>query len=290
MQFTFKKYLLFIGLSLFLVSCRSYVPTSPEFSSVLNQNQIPIKKVHNFRTLSNIKNTEGKTIKDSIFYRSGDLSKLKELEKLKQLNLGEIIDLRTKNEVSKKPDILPENITYKNYAAFEDQEDQLNQAKKLVLKGKVNANDAHLRMIKFYKDYLTENPETIKQILTEILDSNQPILYHCTAGKDRTGMITALILSILKFDKETIYQEYLLSNNLREKIIKKRLNTAKNLHFLFPKMDISVLEKLSWIERSYLDAALDEINLKYGSIDNYIHQVLGINEEKRMSYIQKFIN
>jgi len=290
MQFTFKKYLLFIGLSLFLVSCRSYVPTSPEFSSVLNQNQIPIKKVHNFRTLSNIKNTEGKTIKDSIFYRSGDLSKLKELEKLKQLNLGEIIDLRTKNEVSKKPDILPENITYRNYAAFEDQEDQLNQAKKLVLKGKVNANDAHLRMIKFYKDYLTENPETIKQILTEILDSNQPILYHCTAGKDRTGMITALILSILKFDKETIYQEYLLSNNLREKIIKKRLNTAKNLHFLFPKMDISVLEKLSWIERSYLDAALDEINLKYGSIDNYIHQVLGINEEKRMSYIQKFMN
>lgn len=272
------------------MSCRSYSPTSPEFSTLSNKNQISIKKVHNFRYLSNIKNTEGKTIKDSLLYRSGDLSKLKNLNQLKQLNLSEIIDLRTKHEVTKKPDILPEYTIYKNYAAFEDQEDQLNQAKKLVLKGKVNADDAHQRMIKFYQDYVTENPEIIKQIITEILESNQPILYHCTAGKDRTGMITAIILSILKFDNDIIFQEYLLSNNLREKVINKRLNTARNLHFLFPKMDIAVLEKLSWIEPSYLTAALEQINLKYGSMDQYIHNVLGITDAKREFYIQKFMN
>jgi protein-tyrosine phosphatase len=71
-------------------------------------------------------------------------------------------------------------------------------------------------MLDFYKEYVTENPETIKKIITEILESDQPVLYHCTAGKDRTGITTALILTILKFDKETIYNDYLLSNNYRK--------------------------------------------------------------------------
>ena len=53
-------------------------------------------------------------------------------------------------------------------------------------------------------------------------------------------------------------------------------------------MDLKVLEKLSWIESDYLDAAFDEINKKYGSVDIYIQQVLGISENKRQQYIQKF--
>ncbi|MGE4512917.1 MAG: tyrosine-protein phosphatase, partial [Chryseobacterium sp.] len=166
--------------------------------------------------------------------------------------------------------------------------DQLDQAKKLVLKGKVNGSDAEKRMLDFYKDYVTENPEIIKKIIAKILESNKPVLYHCTAGKDRTGIITALILTILKFDKETIYNDYLLSNNYRKKLINKRLNLAENLHFLYPKMDIKVLEKLSWVETAYLDASFNQINKEYGSTEKYIQDVLGINEDKRKEYIQKF--
>jgi protein-tyrosine phosphatase len=123
----------------------------------------------------------------------------------------------------------------------------------------VNASDADKRMIDFYREYVTENPETIKTIITEILESDHPILYHCTAGKDRTGITTALILTILKFDKETIYNEYLLSNNFRKPLVEKRLRLANTLHFLYPKMDLQVLEKLSWVEKRYLDAAFGEI-------------------------------
>jgi protein-tyrosine phosphatase len=55
-------------------------------------------------------------------------------------------------------------------------------------------------------------------------------------------------------------------------------------------MDVKVLEKLSWVETAYLDAAFDEINKKYGSIDTYIQQVLGISENKREEYIHKLMN
>lgn len=251
---------------------------------------IHIKKVTNFRTVGNIKNTEGRILKEGKLYRSAHLSKLKKksFDDFEKLGIKEIIDLRNSKEIAQKPDQLPSQIVYKKYSAFEDEGDQLAQARKLVLKGKVNASDADKRMIDFYREYVIENPEIIKKIITEILESENPVLYHCTAGKDRTGITTALILTILKFDKETIYNEYLLSNNYRKDMVEKRLRLANRLHFIYPKMDLQVLEKLSWVEKRYLDAAFGEIDKKYGSTDAYIQQVLGISDAKRTAYIQKF--
>ncbi|WP_326984807.1 tyrosine-protein phosphatase [Chryseobacterium sp. MYb264] len=278
-------------ITLFCVfSCKTQGFSAPEYGKAETEKDIKIKKVHNFREVANIKNIDGRTLKSGKFYRSGHLHQLKKssFDELEKLGIREIIDLRNSKEIAQKPDNLPKGIIYKNYSAFEDEGDQLDQAKKLVLKGKVNGSDADKRMLDFYKDYVTENPEVIKKIITEILESDQPILYHCTAGKDRTGITTALILTILKFDRQTIDNDYLLSNNYRKKLIDKRLNLANNLHFLYPKMDVNVLEKLSWVETDYLEAAFNEINNKYGSTDIYVQQVLGISENKRQEYIHKF--
>ncbi len=280
-----------ITLSLFCIfSCKTQNFETPEYGKNETEKVFKIKKVHNFRTIGNIKNTEGRSLREGALYRSAHLNKLKKksFDELGKLGITEIIDLRNSKEIFEKPDHLPNGITYKKYSAFEDEGDQLSQARKLVLKGKVNASDADKRMMDFYREYVTENPETIKNIITEILDAEKPILYHCTAGKDRTGIVTALILTILKFDKETIYNEYLLSNNFRKPLVEKRLRLANNLHFLYPKMDLQVLEKLSWVEKRYLDAAFEEINKKYGSTDAYIQQILSISEAKREQYIQKF--
>ncbi|WP_312286113.1 tyrosine-protein phosphatase [Chryseobacterium gleum] len=286
----------FIRISVFtislccILSCKTQHFETPEYGKNETEKVIHLKKVTNFRTVGNIKNTEGRTLKEGRFYRSAHLHKLKKrsFDRFDELGIKEIIDLRNSKEIAQKPDQIPAENTYKKYSAFEDEGDQLSQAKKLVLKGKVNASDADKRMIDFYREYVTENPETIKTIITEVLESKDPVLYHCTAGKDRTGIITALILTILKFDKETIYNDYLLSNNYRKDLVQKRLRLANTLHFLYPKMDLQVLEKLSWVEKRYLDAAFEEINKKYGSADAYIQQVLGISDTKRNEYIQKF--
>lgn len=281
-----------LSLLLFAVSCRTYISTQPEYSGLATKNEVKIRNVHNFRIVGEIKNVDGKRLKDSLIYRSGNLHNLRtsSFDTLEKLNIKKIIDLRTKQEVAKEKDNLPANIIYKNFAAFEDKNDEMKDAKKLALKGKITKGDADERMRRFYTDYVSENPYMIKKIITEILDSNQPVLYHCTAGKDRTGMITALILKILKFDNDVIFEEYLVSNDLRKNIINERLNLANNLHFIFPKLDIGVIEKTSWIERDYLQAAFDEIDKKYGSMDIYINSVLGISEIQREIYINKFLH
>lgn len=281
--------ILFITM-LCVFSCKTQRFTSPEYGKNGIESYIAIKKVYNFRTVGHIKNKDGKILREGMLYRSGHLHNLpaSSFDDLQKRGIKEIIDLRNEKEITSKPDHLPDNIIYKKYSAFEDQGDQLSKAKKLVLKGKVNAADADQRMIRFYREYVTENPEMIRKIITEILESEQPVLYHCTAGKDRTGIITALILTILKFDRTTIDNEYLLSNNFRKDLVMKRLKLANTLHFVYPKMDLQVLEKLSWVEKRYLDASFNEIDNKYGSMDVYVQQVLGIDEDKRQSYIRKF--
>jgi len=291
-RFDTTKYFGFLIICLINFSCKSHIFSQPELSDLPIKNHVEIKKVNNFRFLGGINNSEGKRLKDSLIYRSGNLHQLKStsFDEFEKLNINKVIDLRTKQEIIKEADHLPENIIYKNYPAFEDKNDEMKNAKKLALKGKITQSDANKRMLKFYTDYVLENPKVIKTIITEILDSDKPILYHCTAGKDRTGMITALILKILKFNDDIIFDEYLQSNNLRQKVIQKRLNLVNNLHFIFPKLDIGVIEKTSWIERNYLQSAFDEIDKKYGSMDNYIHQALGISEKDREIYIQKFLH
>lgn len=279
-----------ITISSCVFSCKTQSFSAPEYGISKTEKQLEIKKVTNFRTIGNIKNIDGRILKEGKFYRSAHLHKLKKksIKTLGNLGIKEIIDLRNSKEISQRPDVILQNVDYKNYSAFEDEGDQLDQAKKLVLKGKVKGSDADQRMLDFYKTYATENPEIIKKIIHEILDSKDSVLYHCTAGKDRTGIITALILTILKFDRATIENDYLLSNNYRKQLVQKRLHLAHNLHFLYPKMDLNVIEKLSWVEKDYLKAAFLEINKKHGSIDIYIHQNLGISENKRNEYILKF--
>lgn len=271
-------------------SCKTQTFSAPEYGVLKTEKQIEIKGVTNFRTIGNIKNVDGRILKQGKFYRSAHLHKLKKrsFKTFENLGIKEIIDLRNSKEILQRPDVIPQNVDHKNYSAFEDEGDQLDQAKKLVLKGKVKGTDADQRMLDFYKTYATENPEIIKKIIHEILDSEDHVLYHCTAGKDRTGIITALILTILKFDTATINNDYLLSNNYRQKMVQKRLHLANDLHFLYPKMDLNVIEKLSWVEKNYLETAFSEIDKKYGSIDIYIHQNLGISENKRNEYILKF--
>lgn len=273
-----------------LCSCSSFKFTEPEYAQGITEKSIEIKKVHNFRNVSGITNIEGKTLKDGLIYRSANLHELKKRSfgAFSGLNIKKIIDLRTKQEINDRPDNVPPGVTYVRLAAFEDKGDQLNQAKTLVKQGKVNRTDAENRMLDFYKEYAIEKPEVIRNIINEVLTSDAPVLYHCSAGKDRTGIITALILKILKFDDATIYNDYLSSNNLRKELVYKRLKLARTAHPIYPKMDVGVLEKLSWIETAYLKATFNAIDSKYGSMDNYIHQALQIDEAQRQVYIDTF--
>ncbi len=256
----------------------------------LSNRRIFFKKVPNFRDLGGIKTAEERTIHWGKLFRSGHLNGVRnrDLKKLEKMDIGTLIDLRTEGEVNKKPDKYPTTTTYFQYNAFEEEQEQLAKTRQAVFRGEISAAESLELLKAFYSYYPTQDAETIKQIVHKVLDQDHAVLFHCSAGKDRTGIIAALVLSVLKVDRETIYQEYLLSNNYRKKGIEKQLKLLKVGRWIYPGLNQAVVENFSWIHTDYLKATFNQIESQYGSVDNYIHQVLKINELDRQRYIEKF--
>lgn len=269
---------------------RVYGVVSAKDTTYLANRHLAFNKVHNFRDMGGIINKNGKQIVWGHFFRSGQLSKLKSSEyaKLEALNVKTIIDLRTDKELAKKPDRVPAGVDYKNVQVYDDSEDMFSKTKTEVLKGKVTPVQADSLVMEFYKLYMLENPQLVKGIVDQLFDTNDAVLFHCSAGKDRTGMIGALVLSILEVDRETIISEYMLSNNYRAKEVEKLLKLAKIGKLVYPKIDYQVIENFSWIKPIYIEAMFKGIEGKYGTIDNYITTGLGISKEQRQAYMEKY--
>jgi len=279
MRFSKKQSRLFVGLQ-----------AADSDTIKLSNRRIYLRKVPNFRDIGGIKTQEGKTIVWGKIFRSGHLNGLSRrgIKTVEELGVATIVDLRTAEEISKKPDRYADSTRYFNYNAFEEEQDQLIKTRRAVFKGTISAEESIALLKDFYGYYPTENTEIISKIIKTLLDQNHAVLFHCSAGKDRTGLISALILSILKVDRETIYQEYLLSNNYRQKSIEKQLRWIPIGRLVYPSLNQEVVENFSWINTRYLQAAFDEIDLKYGSMDNYILQALHISNSERQFYIDKF--
>lgn len=292
--------------ALFLASCSVKLPatfneksleeksnfkiiTDQSHDSIPVNRYISIKKTTNFRDIGGLKTTENKTVKWNLIYRSDNLSQLKknEFEKFDALQIKTVIDLRTEAEIAQKEDNLPENTEYLPMPILNDQGDLMAQMKGKVLRGEIKEAQSKALMEEFYKKCVTENIPLLKEIILKVSTSDSPILYHCSAGKDRTGIVTALLLSILKVDRETIMNEYLLSNYYRNAKVKSTIQKAKLLKVLRPKLNTTVILNFMAVDSDYLNAIFNTIDQKYGGMDSFISNELGIDNSLRRKIIER---
>jgi protein-tyrosine phosphatase len=111
------------------------------------------------------------------------------------------------------------------------------------------------------------------------------MVFHCSHGIHRTGTGAAILLSILGVPWETVREDYLLSNDFRKEEVEQRLEqlrqlAAKNQGIAPAKVDMTNIYAFYILEGKYIDAALDEVIKKYGSMDNYIKEGLGISDDE----------
>ena len=118
-----------------------------------------------------------------------------------------------------------------------------------------------------------------------MLPDTSAVVFHCTAGKDRTGIAAALFLYALDVPMETIMADYFATNTYRreenEKIIE-YLATEKGL-------DRKMVSELMEANPLYLEAAFQALKKKYGNIDSFLYKELGMNEAAKLRLREKFI-
>lgn len=263
--------------------------TKSDTITVANRH-IDFRKVANFRDIGGLKTKDGNIIQWGKIYRSDNLSQLKssEFRKFNDMHIQAVFDLRTSNEIKGKEDQLPKGVHYIHSPTLEDSEDMLTQMRSKVIRGEVSGEQSVQLMVGLYEGMVSDNIPSIRLLIHQILDSDGAVLYHCSAGKDRTGIVTALLLSVLNVDRGTIVNEYLLSDYYRRGKIKKMLGKAKLAKIIKPHIGIEAIQHFMSVDERYINAAFDVIDHKYGGMEKYIHNELGIGDEERQLIIKKF--
>jgi protein-tyrosine phosphatase len=129
-----------------------------------------------------------------------------------------------------------------------------------------------------YKLYINNHKHVWKEFLNILLNSNNdPVIFHCSAGKDRTGIASFIIQKICDNPIEKIFENYLLSNELLTiKAGTAEQTTSSNNDYQM--VTKTMLETLGKVQKSYLISAINEIENKFDTLEKYIIQELGFKE------------
>ncbi len=118
--------------------------------------------------------------------------------------------------------------------------------------------------------------------------ANYPLVFHCTGGKDRTGFAAALLLSICQVNRKTILVDYSLTNLSIEEVLSEFRSSLSSIR-LPPGFRVEQMYPLLSARPMLLENAFSYIEEKYGSIDSYITDELGITEEMKTQIRQNLV-
>lgn len=248
--------------------------------------------ITNFRDLGGIKNKDGQLIKRKKFLRSGELFSVteKEQEKLiKEYHVKLVVDFRSEEEVQKRPNQLLPDFEYIHIDIVKERQEEGASLEDFIQVG--SAKQAVEYMQKLYWDIALDNhaKQGYDKFLNSIIDLPEKcsILFHCFAGKDRTGIAAALLLELLDVPRETIVQDYLLTNQLRKKENQTILTAAKASEIEVE--SLAALEVALNVDKSYLDNFYRAIEDHYGDISTYLRQEIGISNALKKNLKDKFL-
>lgn len=241
-----------------------------------------LEGVHNFRDYGDYPGADGRRVKRGLLWRSaqhGDASDA-DLEAIQRLKIRNVIDLRGPSERDGKPcrrhdDFAAQVWTYpEETAGLALHTEAAN--------GVVTAAEARAAMIRLYEGIaFRENLVPMLRLNFELLQRAEgPSLVHCVAGKDRTGWAVAMAQHVLGVSRDAIMDDYLLTNSASK--LEDRIEAqAFRDHPRYAALDADAVRALWGVEADYLDTAMAAVEARYGTLDAYVAEVLGVDAAMR---------
>ena len=210
-------------------------------------------------------------MRSGVFYRSNALTpRGTDLAVLNSLGIGNVYDLRTPVEAAATPDTLPAGAVYQNIDIIGSTTSGAN----ITNISFTSAAQAVAMMEETNRAFVSDAGmrSQFSVLFNELAAADGAALFHCTAGKDRTGWTAAVLLSIAGVDSATIMQNYLATNDYTVARVAATLAAM-------PASMAAIYAPLLGVQASYLQAGLDEVTAEYGSMDNYLKEGLGLSQE-----------
>lgn len=250
-----------------------------------------MESINNFRDFGGYETQNGTRLKNGLLYRSGDLSKATDadLERIHSLGIKTICDLRSEGERRREPDRVPaaRPFTFFNIPMRPIVEYHGRSLRRLfsLMFGSERRTDYVAVSHQAYRDYATRYLPQLKALFERISNpENLPVLIHCSAGKDRTGVVSSLIQLVLGVPFETVMDDYLKTNG--------NLNAYKE--DVFRRLSRLGLFGIPWKElyaplfaarTDFLNAALEQVKEEFGAIDEWFRNGLGFSEKDKLTLV-----
>ncbi len=216
----------------------------------------------------------GRKIKPGLLFRSGDFFSLspEDIGKLEDMNLAAIIDLRARREIVKRPD-KPVG-TVREIIHIDIHDAARDKAEKLLVEH--DAEGLENVLTGDYVRMITEHQHDFRRFLDILATTDHlPLVYHCAAGKDRTGLSTVFLLSALGVEMQDIWDDYMATNKFAEPYINSVIHKVTKSG-----LNGEILRPLLEVRKEYLEAALTEIERKYSDLQRFVIEVLKADCEK----------
>mgnify|MGYP006271498037 CR=1 FL=1 len=239
----------------------------------------------NFRDAGGYRSADGGQLRWRRLFRSGHLAALEDAdhEPLAQLDLQLVVDLRRDDERAHEPSALPDGTPV--MAAPINPGSQAN-----ALLGEGGSIDSGEAMFDFMcainRQFVETQSDAFAAVFAELLDSGaERLLVHCSAGKDRTGFLVAMLQVALGVPRRDVYADYLLSG--RHYLPERELPRARRKYRVSHLADAQLLPLLR-VDTAYLRAAFDAIDDGYGGCDAYLERGLGLDAAARRELRRRF--
>ena len=243
---------------------------------------IPFEKLNNVRDLGGMKTIDGKTIRSGLLFRSGHLSDLSEndVNKLSSMVRG-IIDLRSEGEAAEKPDMVIPGVEsihipiIDSFTAGITREEESDQ--QIFQRFLLSPDAAKTYMCEMYRDFSSDSAVSQYRRFLHYLVECAPVLWHCTAGKDRAGIASVIIEEALGVAREEIIKDYLRTNEYIEKDILFLTEFVKKQAGIESGLADEALRYLFGAEEDYIMTFYNTVDEKYGNIESFIREGIGVD-------------
>jgi protein-tyrosine phosphatase len=238
---------------------------------------LPLAGGNNFRDLGGYNTEDGRTVKWGALYRSGTMTDLTDEDYgfLRHLGIAVVCDLRSTDERHHEPTLWraePSPVRLER-----DYELDMGEMMQVMSRPGIGVQDVKNAFADFYRETPFVFASQYRDMFARLLAGEYPLAFNCSAGKDRTGVGAALLLTALGVDRETVIADYLLSNQYyRPRATQGGTDDATSR--MLAALSEDVIAVLMGVDRQYIEATFSSIEQRHGSVEAFLEHELGVDD------------